>query len=47
MHTISYPTNAKDNRELCCECYVNENNPPADWHIVCMETYLRIKREKP
>lgn len=24
---------------LCCVCYVNEGNPPADWHSLCMKTY--------
>lgn len=26
-------------RRLCCECYVKEDNPPADWHPECMKTY--------
>jgi len=32
------------NRELCCECYVKEGNPPADWHPKCMETYKKMKK---
>lgn len=26
-------------RNLCCRCYVEEGNPPADWHPECMTTY--------
>ena len=25
-----------DTRYLCCQCYVTEGNPPADWHAECM-----------
>lgn len=24
-------------RRLCCKCYVEEGNAPADWHRGCME----------
>lgn len=27
---------ALENRHLCCECYVGEGNPPADWHEACL-----------
>lgn len=33
-------------RTLCCECYVKEGNPPADWHSGCMETYHAMKSNK-
>jgi hypothetical protein len=38
MHTSRH-TEWKDSRErhLCCECYVREGNPPADWHVDCMK----------
>ena len=32
----------KDKR-LCCACYVEAGNPPADWHIGCMRAYGREK----
>lgn len=31
---------------LCCKCYVEEGNPPADWHNGCMITYRRLLGEK-
>ena len=34
-----------DGRHLCCECYVKEGNPPADWHPVCMETYRKLQQD--
>lgn len=38
-----YISNAGVVRHLCCRCFVEEGNPPADWHRLCMETYRRIK----
>lgn len=32
-------------RYLCCNCYVEEGNAPADWHIYCMIAYNK-KRTK-
>jgi hypothetical protein len=32
-------------RRLCCKCYVNEGNPPADWHTGCMEQHKKIKEK--
>jgi hypothetical protein len=32
-------------KDLCCKCYVEAGNPPADWHRVCMETYNILKRK--
>ena len=29
------------NRLLCCACYVEEGNPPADWHKECMRAYAK------
>ncbi|HDY89744.1 MAG TPA: hypothetical protein ENH82_16720 [bacterium] len=29
-------------KRLCCKCYIEEGNPPADWHRGCMEVYNRI-----
>lgn len=30
-----------EKRTLCCECYVGEGNPPADWHDGCMRAAKR------
>lgn len=30
----------------CCECYVREGNPPADWHPLCMSVYAAVKAER-
>ena len=29
------------NRRMCCDCYVADGNPPADWHPTCMAAYER------
>lgn len=31
---------------LCCKCYVEQGNTPADWHPLCMETYSKEIRNK-
>lgn len=36
---MHHETVGSTNRKLCCECYVKEGNPPADWHTVCMRVY--------
>lgn len=28
----------------CCGCHVKGGNPPAEWHVVCMETYHNINQ---
>lgn len=33
-------------RRLCCECYVKEGNPPADWHSMCMAVYHELARSQ-
>lgn len=30
----------------CCECYVKEGNPPADWHSDCMIAFERLTSER-
>jgi len=32
-------------KHLCCECWVREGNPPADWHSVCMKVYASLRKE--
>ena len=32
-------------RRLCCDCYVDEGHPPADWHRGCMARYERIRSQ--
>jgi len=34
-----YPPLPNTVRALCCKCYVEEGNPPADWHPDCMRYY--------
>lgn len=31
-------------KRMCCDCYVREGNPPADWHAGCMRTWKSIKK---
>jgi len=30
----------------CCECYVKDGNPPADWHPLCMITYNQMRDDE-
>lgn len=30
-------------RRLCCKCYIEEGNAPADWHTGCMKYYKQLK----
>ena len=27
--------------DLCCECWIDQGNPPADWHLKCMAAWKR------
>lgn len=36
MHTINF--GGKETHQ-CCDCYVADGNPPADWHRACMRAY--------
>lgn len=38
-------TTFKDGKavRLCCKCYVQAGNPPADWHLGCMREYGKEK----
>ncbi len=36
-HTIFRNGGVPEEEALCCICYVNAGNPPADWHPDCME----------
>lgn len=31
-------------KRLCCKCYVQAGNPPADWHRGCMQEAGKIKK---
>ena len=31
----------------CCECYIKDGNPPADWHDDCMKAYRDLKQSAP
>lgn len=31
---------------LCCSCYVQAGNPPADWHDDCLISYKKLLEEK-
>jgi hypothetical protein len=35
---------SEGNRKLCCGCYIEEGNPPADWHSECMQAYRSYKK---
>lgn len=32
-------------KRMCCKCYVEAGNAPADWHSECMRTYAKLKKE--
>lgn len=39
MHTVCRPKTER----ICCQCYVEEGYPPADWHPECMKAYKRSR----
>lgn len=41
-HTIRCP--GEKTKHLCCRCYVQDGNAPADWHPLCMEAHSRSRR---
>ena len=38
-HTIHKWWETPSATYVCCECYVNDGNLPAEWHPLCMITY--------
>jgi hypothetical protein len=30
---------AGEHHFLCCKCYIAGGNPPADWHVECMQEF--------
>jgi hypothetical protein len=45
-HSICKYWETPEYHHLCCKCYVEEGNVPADWHPLCMETYVKLKTKK-